>query len=77
MAWSPPSWAAQTPRVSCWTTGSDVPATEDGIDPGGGAQADAVTDGGAAPAGGPEPDLRDAAAGPRQADIESASDDDG
>jgi hypothetical protein len=59
------------------TTGSDVPATEDGIDPGGGAQADAVTDGGAAPAGGPEPDLRDAAAGPRQADIESASDDDG
>jgi hypothetical protein len=59
------------------TTGSDTPATEGGIDPGGGAQADAVTDGGAAPAGGPEPDLRDAAVGPRQADIESASDDQG
>jgi hypothetical protein len=59
------------------TTGSDAPATEDGIDPGGGVQADAVTDGGAAPSGGPEPDLRDAAAGPRQTDIESASDGDG
>jgi hypothetical protein len=59
------------------TTGSDAPATEDGIDPSGGVRADAVTDGGAAPAQGAEPDLRDAAAGPRQADIESASDGDG
>jgi hypothetical protein len=58
------------------TTGSDAPATQEGIDPKGGARADAVTDGGAAPAQGPEPDLRDAGAGPRQADLESASDDD-
>ncbi len=51
------------------TTGSDTPATESGIDPGGGERADAVSDGGAseAPAG-REPDLRDAAAGPRQVD---------
>jgi hypothetical protein len=59
------------------TTGSDAPATEDGIDPTGGARADAVTDGGAVSARGTEPDLRDAAAGPRQADLESASDDGG
>jgi hypothetical protein len=58
------------------TTGSDAPATDDGIDPTGGAHADAVTDGGAAPAPGTEPDLRDAAAGPRQTDLESASSDD-
>jgi hypothetical protein len=58
------------------TTGSDSPATDDGIDPGGGARADAVSDGGAAPAPGTEPDLRDAAAGPRQADLQSASGDD-
>ncbi len=51
------------------TTGSETPATESGVDPGGGEQADAVTDGGAseAPAG-REPDLRDAAAGPRRVD---------
>lgn len=55
------------------TTGSDTPATEEGIDPAGGAGADAVTDGGAAPApAGHEPDLRDAAAGPRQSDRDSA-----
>jgi hypothetical protein len=59
------------------TTGSDAPATEDGIDPTGGARADAVTDGGAAPTPGTEPDLRDAAAGPRQTDLQSAADDDG
>jgi hypothetical protein len=57
------------------TTGSDAPATESGVDRGGGARADAVTDGGAAPAPGAEPDLKDAAAGPRQADLESAADD--
>jgi hypothetical protein len=56
------------------TTGSPEPATDGGVDPEGGRQADAVTDGGAAPTGAPEPDLRDAAAGPRQADLESAGD---
>ena len=52
------------------TTGSDAPATEKGVDRSGGEHADAVTDGGAAPAGGSEPDLKDAAAGPRQADLD-------
>jgi hypothetical protein len=59
------------------TTGSDEPATDAGVDRSGGEQADAVTDGGAAPARGVEPDLKDAAAGPRQADLASAADDDG
>ena len=54
------------------TTGSDEPATQDGVDLSAGDQADAVTDGGAEPPPGEEPDLRDAAAGPRQSDIESA-----
>jgi hypothetical protein len=58
------------------TTGSDVPATDEGVDPSGGKHADAVTDGGAAPVRGAEPDLKDAAAGPRQADLESAAGDD-
>ena len=43
------------------TTGSDEPATEDGVDPSGGDDADATSDGGpeAPPVG--EPDLKDAA----------------
>ncbi len=57
------------------TTGSDEPATDAGIDPSGGAQADAVTDGGVAKGPGEEPDLRDAATGPRQADLRSAEGD--
>src|ERR1700742_3798869 len=49
------------------TTGSDEPATDTGVDPSGGEHADAVTDGGGAPApAGQEPPLRDATAGPRQ-----------
>jgi hypothetical protein len=43
------------------TTGSDEPATEDGVDPSGGDNADATTDGGPrAPEGGEEPALKDA-----------------
>ena len=53
-------------------TGSDEPATEDGIDAAGGDAADATTDGGPEPPEGVEPDLRDAAAAQRQADVESA-----
>jgi len=54
------------------TAGSEAPATEAGIDPHGGDRADATTDGGPeVPAGG-EPDLKDAASGPRQVDVESA-----
>ena len=54
------------------TTGSDEPATDDGVDLFGGENADATTDGGPTPTPGREPDLRDAAAGPRQSDVESA-----
>jgi hypothetical protein len=54
------------------TTGSDEPTTEDGIDLEGGDKADATSDGGAEPPQGVEPDLRDAGAAQRQADVESA-----
>jgi hypothetical protein len=53
------------------TTGSDEPATETGVDPSGGDNADATSDGGPEPPAGAEPDLKDAAAGPRQADVKS------
>jgi hypothetical protein len=42
------------------TTGSDEPATEEGIDPDAGDRADAVTDGGPKAPEGAEPDLKDA-----------------
>jgi hypothetical protein len=54
------------------TTGSDEPATEDGVDLSGGDKADATTDGGPDRPDDAEPDLRDAASGPPQSDIESA-----
>jgi hypothetical protein len=54
------------------TTGSDEPATETGVDARGGENADATTDGGASDdTGAGEPDLKDAAAGPRQVDADS------
>jgi hypothetical protein len=55
------------------TTGSDEPATEDGIDPSGGDDADATSDGGPdLPPPGVEPDLKDAAGVPVQkTDVES------
>jgi hypothetical protein len=43
------------------TTGSDEPATEDGVDLSGGDNADATTDGGPQAPEGVEPDLKDAA----------------
>lgn len=54
------------------TTGSDEPATEDGIDLSGGDQADATSDGGPRPPEGNEPDLKDAAAARLSADKESS-----
>jgi hypothetical protein len=59
------------------TTGSEEPATETGVDPGGGDEADATSAGGAEPPEGGEPDLKDAAAAPRQIDIDSADPKDG
>jgi hypothetical protein len=57
------------------TTGSTEPATEQGIDPHGGDHADATSDGGPAPPGDAEPDLKDAGAGPRQVDLDSTGSD--
>ncbi len=54
------------------TTGSDEPATEDGVDLSGGDNADATSDGGPEVPRDEEPDLRDAASGPPQSAIESA-----
>jgi hypothetical protein len=54
------------------TTGSDEPATDDGVDLSAGDGADATRDGGPERPQGAEPDLRDAASGPPQTDIESA-----
>ena len=47
---------------------SDEPATEQGIDPTGGDEADAVTDGGPEVPEGVEPDLKDVAAAAREAE---------
>ncbi|HTX30775.1 MAG TPA: hypothetical protein VMD09_05285 [Solirubrobacteraceae bacterium] len=54
------------------TAQSDEPATETGIDESAGDHADATEQGGADTPEGAEPDLKDAAAGPRQADLDSA-----
>jgi hypothetical protein len=50
------------------TTGSKEPATDTGIDPAGGDEADATTDAGPDLPEGEEPDLKDAGAPPRQVD---------
>jgi hypothetical protein len=54
------------------TTGSDEPATESGVDLNAGDNADATSDGGPEDSRAEEPDLKDATAGPRQADLKSA-----
>ena len=51
-----------TSKVTGVTTGSDEPATRDGIDPAAGDAADATRDGGPDVPDGVEPDLKDAAA---------------
>jgi hypothetical protein len=55
------------------STGSDEPATESGIDPGAGDEADATADGGPSVPEGEEPDLKDAGAPPRQVDVDDRS----
>ena len=55
------------------STGSDEPATGNGIDPDAGDEADATSDGGPEPPEGAEPDLKDAAAPPRQVDRDDRS----
>ena len=50
------------------TAETDEPATEEGIDPGAGDNADATRDGGAKPPADAEPDLKDVAAAAREAE---------
>ena len=52
---------------------SDEPATETGVDLSAGDRANATSDGGPNRPDGAEPDLRDAAAGPRQVDLDAES----
>lgn len=52
---------------------TEDPATETGVDASGGDRAYATTDGGPDVPAGAEHDLKDAAVGPRQVDIESSS----
>ena len=52
------------------TTGSDAPATDEGIDMSAGDEADATTHGGADPPEGAEPDVKDAGAAFRRDDSE-------
>ena len=54
------------------TTGSDEPATEEGIDLSAGDNADAVTDGGPDRPEGEEPDMKDMGAAPRKSDADAA-----
>jgi hypothetical protein len=53
------------------TTGSDEPATESGVDPSGGDNADASADGGPDLSPGEEPDTKDIGAAARDADADS------
>lgn len=83
---APPEMLDEDPQLGSSvlgeTTGSEEPATEDGVNPDGGANADATSDGaapGAVLSGDDpelirdhEPDLRDAAVGPRQSDLKSS-----
>jgi len=55
------------------TTGSDEPATKDGVDLSAGDRADAVTDGGPDVPPDAEPDLKDIAAAARQADADESA----
>jgi hypothetical protein len=55
------------------TAASEEPATDGGVDLSAGDNADAVTDGGPDVPDDAEPDLKDAASGPRQVDSDSAA----
>jgi hypothetical protein len=55
------------------TAASDEPATEEGIDASAGDRADAVADGGPEAPDEVEPDLKDAASGPRRPDADSVA----
>jgi hypothetical protein len=71
---APPELLGDDPQLTSSvlgeTTGSNVPATEDGIDEHGGDHADATSDGGPDLPEGAEPDLKDVAAARLNADAE-------
>lgn len=73
---APEEMLPDDPQLGSAATGqtaqSQAPATESGIDPAAGDSADATTQGGPETSPEAEPDLRDAASGPRQSDIHSA-----
>ncbi len=54
------------------TTGSDEPATEEGVDLSAGDDADATSDGGVELPDGAEPDLKDAMGGQQRPDADTA-----
>jgi len=62
---APPEMLGEDPELGSAvlgvTTGSDEPATDDGVDPSGGDNADATSDGGPDQPPASEPDLKDAA----------------
>jgi hypothetical protein len=74
---APPEMLAEDPQLGSsvlgGTTGSGEPATESGIDPAAGDEADATSDAGPEPPEGAEPDLKDAASAPRQVDRDDRS----
>jgi hypothetical protein len=71
---APPEMLAEDPELGSEalgrTTGSDEPATEEGIDPSGGDEADAVSDGGPDLPAEAEPDLKDIGAASRKDDAD-------
>ena len=73
---APQEMLSEDPQLGSAATGqtaqSGAPATESGVDPSGGDRADATTQGGPEDSQGAEPDLKDAASGPRQADVDAA-----
>ena len=73
---APEEMLPDDPELGSEATGraaqSDAPATEGGIDRDQGDSADATEQGGPETPAGAEPDLRDAASGPREADVQSA-----
>jgi hypothetical protein len=74
---APPELQPDDPELGSEVQGrpaeSGEPATDEGIDRSSGDRADAVTDGGPDLPDGAEPDLKDAAAAPRQVDVDSAA----
>src|SRR3954451_23316382 len=67
---APREMLAERTELESWvlgrTTGSDEPATGEGIDRTAGDAADATTDGGSEPPAGAEPDLKDVSAAARR-----------